>query len=96
MLLTCLPIFRSVSPQLLAAAQLCKWQAGHKFLAIAQLCDVDTNSVAEEKAVHGAAYIWSEMQRKCVALVYVVHWLWLGVSLHFFSQIRVQDWFKHA
>jgi len=36
--------------------------------------------------VHGAALIWSEMQRKCVALVYIVHWFWMGVSLHFSSQ----------
>lgn len=28
-----------------------------------------------------AALIWSKMQRKCVASVYIV--FWLGVSLHF-------------
>lgn len=36
--------------------------------------------------MHGTALIWSEMQRKCVAVVYSVHLFWLGVSLYFSSQ----------
>lgn len=40
--------------------------------------------------MHGAALNWSEMQRNCVALVCIVHWIWLGVSL-LFTEIRVQD-----
>lgn len=36
--------------------------------------------------MHGAALIRDDVQCKCVALGFAVHWVWLGVSLHFSLQ----------
>lgn len=45
--------------------------------------------------MHGAALIWSDMQRKCVAVVYCALVLVGRIPALLFTEIRVQDWFKH-
>lgn len=40
--------------------------------------------------MHGAAHIWSKMQRKCVALVHA-HVLVARVPTLFFTEIQIQD-----